>query len=208
MGSHAVKGEVAPHNGHVPLGGHLVQRPRVPGQGTIQPVKAPRSGHELFGTGAFLCRAAKEHHTAIQPLPQHTIPDCQSRGKASCPQQVVSTAVACSTGRQRLRLRPGCPLAQPIQGIILCQQSHCRFPRPIAEHRRKASRHSGHMGLHRKPRLFQRPGKGTGRLDLTVGELRIGPDVPGQGLRRRRVTAYGLPDHLHVNHKLPPIKPC
>ena len=201
MGRHAVKGKVAPHNGHISLGRHLIPCARMPGQGKVYAVKAPCSGHKLFGAGAFLRRAAEENHTAVQSLLNQAIPNGHSSGKAACAQKIVSTAVARSPWRHSLPLRPGRPLAQTIQGIKLRQQSYHRRSGSVAEHGGKASGDTCHMSFNGKSLPLQGPAKRCGGFRLTVGELRIGPDIPGQSFCRRLPTAHSLPGHFYVCHK-------
>ena len=169
MSRHPVKDEVSSHNGHIPLGRHLVEGAGMPGQSKVYPVKAACPGHKLFGPRSFLCRATKEHHLAAAPLLHEAVPDCHSCCKASGPQQIVTAAMARPAGRHRLLHRTGRPLTQAIQGVKLRQQSHRRLSAPAGKGGDKTGGNPGYRSLHRKSLPLQRLTQGAGGLFFTIG---------------------------------------
>ena len=192
MGSDAVEREVRAHDGHIALGGDLVQESRMPGIGEVHVVEVTRSRDELLRTRAFFRRAAEIDDRSVFSGLLQVFLDGHGRRGAADTQQVMAAPVTRRTCAQGLPFGASRDLAEFRQRVVFAEDRRHRLAGSAHERRRERG------GDVRDPLLDGESltGQGllqrSGRLFLFIGQFRVAPDLPGE---RSDAVRLGV-DHL------------
>ena len=174
VGGHPPEAELGGQVGERVPGARVVPVPGMPGEHGVHVGEKALPHHVHLAGAALFGRRAVDPNPARVARPLEPVPDRQSGGYRSGPEQVVPTGVAGADAFPLHRFRNG-RLAHPGQGVELGEDADHRTLRaPLPD---ETGRHAGDPGFHGETAGGELFLEEPGALLLLVADLRPVPDA-------------------------------